>query len=95
MIPEAKMGWHCPSCDAAGIEETSWPKMYECGTCGEVFESEDGGNRCPECNRFASKIADHVCTDCHEPVEFVSIMLCEECDTWVLESLWEVHSKSH
>src|SRR5439155_9542352 len=36
--------------------------QYECGECGEVFnEVDEGTNRCPSCNKFASRTDVEVC----------------------------------
>ncbi len=59
----------CESCGLSMWEEAG-PALYECGSCGEVFNrdnSADGDSaRCPQCNKFAAKIADESCPQCEE-----------------------------
>lgn len=55
----------CPECEAEIVELT---KLYECGSCGEVFgrdDSADGdSNRCPQCNKFAALSEQVQCPEC-------------------------------
>lgn len=45
-------------------DENDVETMYECNDCGEFSANDgDGSNRCPECNKFASK-SDEVKTVC-------------------------------
>ena len=49
-------------------------RLYECGACGERFiETDSGGNRCPSCGSFASKVSDNAlpCPHCEEPIDLV------------------------
>jgi transcriptional regulator with XRE-family HTH domain len=38
--------------------------VYCCDECGVDFTPLEGGNRCPECNRFSPRIADARCPEC-------------------------------
>lgn len=65
-------------CDPTTDEPES--PLYECGQCGTSFNrdgSADGaGSRCPDCNRFAARVADLACADCGEAE-------ATEADGWV------------
>ena len=54
----------CPIC-AFNPEVDDDNPMYDCSSCGEEFtqqESADASsNRCPQCRRFARRVADHNC----------------------------------
>ena len=54
----------CPIC-AFDPEVDDDNPMYDCSSCGEEFtqqESADASsNRCPQCRRFARRVADHDC----------------------------------
>jgi DNA-directed RNA polymerase subunit RPC12/RpoP len=73
--------------------------LYECGGCGTTFVrsgSADGGsNRCPDCNKFAAKIADYGCDQCESgEVERVDGFVCPNCDEAVsgdTEEAWNDH----
>lgn len=66
--PEKVDGWYCPSCEKGWEDSDELEPIYECGSCGSIFNrdnSADGGsNRCPDCNKFAAKLYDHGCPDC-------------------------------
>lgn len=57
----------CPHCDEEVDAYDLGPAAYECGTCGSQFTSDES-NRCPDCNRFAAKLADASCPECDEPI---------------------------
>lgn len=68
--PTAETVHTCPHCEEEiGVADYFGlgPPAYECGACGSQFTSEDG-NRCPDCNRFAAKLADASCPECEEPI---------------------------
>lgn len=55
----------CTECGNLFVEEepgevrANAEPAYECGACGRTFtkdDTEDGDNRCPDCNKFASKM---------------------------------------
>lgn len=51
----------CPDCDEVQEDPEAG---HECGACGNQFMRSDGegqGNTCPECHKWAGKIADQVC----------------------------------
>ncbi len=57
----------CNSCGETFDSEDEAVTLYECGDCGQVFSAEDaGGNRCPDCNKFAAKFTDMGCPSCSE-----------------------------
>lgn len=64
-------GHKCESCDEI-LEEGSAIEvpLYECGSCGTIFNrdnSADGdSHRCPDCNKFGSKVSDTSCSECQE-----------------------------
>ena len=63
--------------------------VYECGACGQTFtqsDTENGDNRCPDCNKFASKMDPDewfACSDCGmaNEGEEVHVITCVCCDT--------------
>jgi hypothetical protein len=65
---ETIQAFHCPDCDALVEEDSIESGLYECGECGDAFTRENSAdgesNRCPNCNKFAAKIADHGCPEC-------------------------------
>jgi predicted RNA-binding Zn-ribbon protein involved in translation (DUF1610 family) len=57
------------TCNSCGnrFNEDDAITLYECGDCGQIFSAEDaGGNRCPDCNKFAAKFTDMGCPECSE-----------------------------
>ncbi len=73
----------CQSCDT--ITDTPDETLYECNNCGLRFKrgDDDGATqRCPECNRFAAKVADQSCPNCDDgELEEVSAFSCPTCDS--------------
>lgn len=81
---ESDTFYKCTECGE--IAEDYAEKLYECNDCGTIFtrdNSADGGShQCPDCNRFASKIADMACTSCEEgEVTEVQAYPCQACDS--------------
>ena len=78
----------CLSCDAIS-EEGSGEPLYECGSCGTIFnrnQSTYGNHQCPDCNKFASKLASDSCSECEEgEIEDIRAEYCEECSEWFEE----------
>ncbi len=63
-IYEQVTAYRCEECQEIS-EEVSKVRLYECGGCETVFNAEEaGGNRCPDCNKFAAKIAEECCIVC-------------------------------
>jgi DNA-directed RNA polymerase subunit RPC12/RpoP len=60
----------CGNCEETFEDDTEAEPLYECGDCGNRFTSgtsADGeGNRCPDCNKFGSKVTDLGCPSCNE-----------------------------
>jgi len=75
----------CPDC-AHIYEEGEGITLYQCGTCDTTFSqngSADGAShRCPDCNKFASKLSDKGCPECEE-AEGEDIMAFEKDGEWV------------
>lgn len=61
----------CPTCEIVFIDPDDPPgPAYECGNCDNTWHrEEEETHRCPECGKFATKVADHCCPLCYEPVE--------------------------
>lgn len=60
--------YRCLECGEIS-EEAGDERLYECGVCGAVFSEADSGgrpNQCPECNVFATKVADECCVACQQ-----------------------------
>jgi len=72
-------------CLACGqiMEEGSGEPLYECA-CGTIFNrTQTGSHQCPDCSKFASKLADDSCSECEGgEIEDVTADYCEECDEW-------------
>jgi DNA-directed RNA polymerase subunit RPC12/RpoP len=70
VVKETQRG--CLQCEKVG-EDIEPEPLYECGSCGNEFSrsnSADGGShRCPQCNKFGSKISDEGCPDCEVELE--------------------------
>lgn len=86
--------WACTSCGF--IAEESGGPLYECGGCGTQFNrdtSHDGcSHRCPDCGKFAGRIADHSCPDCcMAEAEGIEAVQCPECCEEVDVETWEDH----
>ena len=76
--------YKCMECEE--ISEDAGDQLYECGNCGIMFirgNSADGAShRCPDCNKFSSKVADRSCVDCEEgEVEEITGYKCPSCET--------------
>lgn len=60
----------CEECDEFVRPDDVASPLYECSDCGTRYTREgsaDGeGNRCPDCNKFGARIADHGCPECGE-----------------------------
>jgi DNA-directed RNA polymerase subunit RPC12/RpoP len=92
-------GWLCVDGCEFVTDEPSSP-LYECGDCGETFNrdgSVDGGsNRCPQCNKFAAKIADLACDQCGAAeVDQTEAVECPKCGDWVEEGDFPDHLENH
>src|SRR6266498_3785859 len=77
-------GWMCEDCEES-FEYAPESPLYECAECGVRFTHEgsaDGdSHRCPECNKFAAKIADFGCPQCGDgEVEPFDGHQCPGCD---------------
>lgn len=80
---------YCLECDALIEEGDEGPALYECGSCGMLFNCDDsgsGGRQCPGCHKFASKVADESCPECGigelariDDVERDEEVACEDC----------------
>lgn len=57
----------CPHCDA-DLDGYDLARLYECGDCGNFADADGEGNRCPQCNKFASRVGD-ACPECEEQIE--------------------------
>jgi len=79
---ETIQAYKCVEC--LEISEKAGERLYECRDCGTLFtraNSADGmSHRCPDCNRFSSKVADQSCLDCQEgEVEKITAYKCPVC----------------
>lgn len=81
----------CPDCGMVFDEEpeNNEPEpLYEC-SCGETFtrsNSYSGDNhQCPQCMKFASKLADQACPDCAVELEEEEMVFDESAQEWVDE----------
>jgi DNA-directed RNA polymerase subunit RPC12/RpoP len=67
--PDA-IAWRCADCEAEftdGDADQGQGPLLECGECESRFTYQaEGSNRCPDCNRFAAKVADLACPECGE-----------------------------
>ena len=81
---ELTKAYKCESCEA--ISDDAGPALYECGDCGSVFNRDNGngaGHQCPNCNKFASKVADQSCANCEEgEVEEIEAIQCACHEEW-------------
>jgi predicted RNA-binding Zn-ribbon protein involved in translation (DUF1610 family) len=77
----------CPSCDEVCVDGDE-VTLYECQNCGTVFSREssaDGdSHRCPDCQKFASKLTEKGCPTCEgsEELEIINGYYCDECDQY-------------
>lgn len=81
---ETEFVWKCQECEH--YDSDVGPALYECSSCGEVFNrdnSADGNHKCPSCGKFGAKRAPESCVECEQgEVEQVEAYYCEECDEW-------------
>lgn len=85
---ERQPGWICTGCDHVSPDEPD-QTLYECGDDGNFVSDE--GNRCPECNKFASKVGP-ACDECEDAeMEEGEIVYCSHCDEAVNEDDIEEH----
>lgn len=53
-------------------EEANPAALYECGNCGTVFNRDNSAdqdsNKCPDCNKFSSKLAEECCDSCEQGI---------------------------
>jgi len=80
---ETFMAYKCQECGA--LSEDVGEALYECGNCGTRFNrdnSADGGShKCPDCNKFSSKVADFSCVECEDgEVAEVTAYKCDNCE---------------
>jgi DNA-directed RNA polymerase subunit RPC12/RpoP len=82
-ILDVESGFGCTSCDWAAEDDADCEPKYECGSCGTEFlrsESSDGdSNRCPDCNKFGSKLY-LACPECEDETQTMDIVHCPICD---------------
>lgn len=66
--------WWCGSCEKYVMDEdaTTSP-LYECGSCGYVYNrdnSANGAHQCPQCFKFGAKMFDTSCPEgCEEELD--------------------------
>ncbi len=63
---EVVTAYQCEECGEIS-EETAGGQLYACGNCGTIFSENNSGeraNQCPDCNKFASMMADDCCALC-------------------------------
>lgn len=82
---ELVTAYECAECGEVS-EDVEESPLYECGECGTKYNrdnSADGSShRCPDCNKFGSKLATRHCAECSEgEVEEVERWRCNECET--------------
>lgn len=74
-------GYVCTACGHATDDPAG--SLYECGNCGEQFNSDsshNGRHMCPNCYKFGAKIADHSCPECNGgEAEEAQIAECNTC----------------
>lgn len=61
--------FRCIVCDERFADDVDALPLYQCGCCGTQFTPETShnlNNQCPDCYRFAEKVTDCGCPDCHE-----------------------------
>jgi hypothetical protein len=80
---DAKDGWRCLNCDEVTEDAPQGP-LYECNACGTQFTrdgSADGSShKCPDCNKFATKLAAYGCDICGEgEMEAIFFVECPRC----------------
>lgn len=58
----------CLTCDHIADADDATSPLYECGSCGEMFDNmvKSDSHRCPSCNKFGSRVADRACPECGE-----------------------------
>jgi DNA-directed RNA polymerase subunit RPC12/RpoP len=89
----------CEECGESSVDANESP-LYECQNCGTKFNrdnSADGGShKCPDCNKFASKLDAVSCSLCDSgPVEEVPAIICRYCEDPIGEDDHEDHIKSN
>lgn len=90
ILGEAMSAYRCTECRE--IQEESHGPVYECGGCGTTFSKEDEGtHQCPDCRRFASKLADDSLECCNAEAEEIMAYSCEDCDALVPENEAKAH----
>lgn len=83
---EAVKIYICQSCEEIIPEDRADEAgpLYECGDCGTQFTRANSANdnhQCPDCNKFASKLADRACPDCEEgALDEQDGFSCGECE---------------
>lgn len=88
-ISEAQQGFHCEACDEYSDVEGDDP-LYECSAGDGVFNGQDG-NRCPQCNKFGSRVG-QACANCGEgPLEEEQVFHCTIDDAFYLDGDQEDH----
>lgn len=89
-IAEAVTAYRCTECQE--ISEDSQGPVYEC-SCGNTFSKEENGShRCPDCNKFAGKLADDsLDCGCNAEAEELTVYACEGCDELVPEDEAKAH----
>ena len=77
---EVQEGYKCGECGEIREDSLGVP-LYECGQCSTTFAGHEG-NRCPDCNKFSSKVSDDTCADCEDGEAhecfYVECPLCSE-----------------
>ena len=86
--------YQCQECETISKEQGESP-LYECNNCGRKFTRDNSANdnhQCPDCNKFASKLADSACPECEqgEQEELAGIQ-CNYCEDVVVDDAYEDH----
>lgn len=65
----ALVAFKCEDCEQINEEALDEP-LYECGSCSKIFPSSRShtgeGCQCPDCYKFAGKLAEGCCIECEE-----------------------------
>lgn len=92
---DVRDGYVCGDCNAVVESDDAIDSpLYECCETFTRDDTDNGDNRCPQCNKFAAKVhSGPTCPECNEgELTADTLVTCSACGDVVLDVDWNDHA---